>query len=189
MQLRGSIMALAGLTALAACQAETEEAPDAEPTEAVPETDASPSPETSEPVSILRPEVDQESVPMALEPLEVTIGFPAGGSELDEAALAELNKLIDTALIERGGPIHLGGHSDTAGSDTVNLRAGRARAETVRDWLVEKGVAKDRIEVVTFGEQNPVEPNALPDGSPNEPGRAANRRVEITVNPPPASAP
>ena len=42
-------------------------------------------------------------------------------------------------------------------------------------------VEEERIEIVAFGEQNPVEPNALPDGSPNEEGRAANRRVEVTI--------
>ena len=35
-----------------------------------------------------------------------------------------------------------------------------------------------------MGEQNPIAPNALPDGSPNEAGRASNRRVEIDISPP-----
>jgi len=43
------------------------------------------------------------------------------------------------------------------------------------------GVAQDRISVIAFGEQNPVEPNAKPDGTPNERGREANRRVDVTV--------
>jgi OOP family OmpA-OmpF porin len=64
------------------------------------------------------------------------------------------------------------------------LRAGLERAEAVRDWLIEMGVAEDRSEVLTFGEQNPIEPNALPDGTPNEEGRAANRRVEILITAP-----
>lgn len=51
----------------------------------------------------------------------------------------------------------------------------------MRDFLVENGVEEERIEIVAFGEQNPVEPNALSDGSPNEEGRAANRRVEVTI--------
>jgi OOP family OmpA-OmpF porin len=51
-------------------------------------------------------------------------------------------------------------------------------------------VAEDRIEIVAFGEQNPVAPNALPDGTPNDEGRAKNRRVEIRVAPPnPATLP
>ena len=49
------------------------------------------------------------------------------------------------------------------------------------EWLVEKGVSSERIEIIAFGEQNPIEPNALPDGTPNEKGRAANRRAEVHV--------
>jgi OOP family OmpA-OmpF porin len=59
--------------------------------------------------------------------------------------------------------------------------ASLARAEAVRDWLVENGVAEDRIRTIAFGEQNPIAPNARPDGTPDEDGRAANRRVEIEV--------
>ena len=75
----------------------------------------------------------------------------------------------------------MGGHSDSGGSDEVNIRASLERAEAVRDWMVANGVAEERITLVAFGEQNPAAPNALPDGSPNEEGRAANRRVEIVV--------
>jgi len=85
------------------------------------------------------------------------------------------------ALMLAGGPIIVGGHSDAAGSDAVNLRASTARAEAVAEWLVGMGVAQDRIIVIAFGEQNPVEPNAKPDGTPNEAGREANRRVDVTV--------
>ena len=177
-------MALAAVAALAGCQTESEDPANPDQGEETPEPEASPSQEASEPVSILRPEVEQTNVPIVVEPLEATIGFPEGGSELDDAAVTELEKVLASVQYGRGGPIVLAGHSDTAGSDRVNLRAGRERAEAVRDWLVEMGVAEDRIEVLTFGEQNPVEPNALPDGTPNEAGRAANRRVEILITAP-----
>ena len=48
-------------------------------------------------------------------------------------------------------------------------------------WLKDNGVDADRISLIVFGEQNPIEPNALPDGTPNAIGRAANRRVEIEI--------
>ena len=56
--------------------------------------------------------------------------------------------------------------------------------------MIDNGVAQERIVIIAFGEQNPVAPNALPDGTPNEAGRATNRRVEIEVSVPvqPASA-
>ncbi|MCB2085578.1 MAG: OmpA family protein [Sphingomonadaceae bacterium] len=87
-----------------------------------------------------------------------------------------------------GGRIVIRGHSDAGGSDQVNLRVSLERAEAVRDYLVGQGADEKRIRVIAFGSQNPVEPNALPDGSPNEAGRAANRRVEVTIElPAPAS--
>lgn len=177
-------MALAAVVALAGCQTESEEPTGANQSDETPAADPSPTQEPTETVSILRPEVEQTNVPVVVEPLAATIGFPEGGSKLDEAAVEELQKVLSSMQYGRGGPILLSGHSDTAGSDRVNLRAGRERAEAVRDWLIGMGVAEDRIEVLTFGEQNPVEPNALPDGTPNEEGRAANRRVEILITVP-----
>ncbi|MXO97020.1 OmpA family protein [Erythrobacter aquimaris] len=117
----------------------------------------------------------------ALPPLETTLGFPDGTSDLTEAARAELATILKSPQMGEGGRILLGGHSDTDGSDEANETASQERAEAVRDFLVENGVAEERIEIIAFGEQNPVEPNALPDGSPNEEGRAANRRVEVKI--------
>ena len=116
-----------------------------------------------------------------LPPLETTLGFPDGTSELTEAARAELATILKSPQMGEGGRIVLGGHSDSDGSDEANETASRERAEAVRDFLVENGVDEERIEIIAFGEQNPIEPNALPDGSPNEEGRAANRRVEVTI--------
>lgn len=176
---RTSILPLTLIAALGAC-AQTDAPPeDTAPTANVA---AEPTPEASETISILRTEIEQPDEPETeLEPLELTIGFPAGGAALDTAAVAQVQAALASEQIARGGPIILRGHSDAGGNDAANLRASRARAETVRDWLVENGISADRIEVIAFGEQNPVEPNALPDGTPNEAGRAANRRVEIEV--------
>jgi len=74
------------------------------------------------------------------------------------------------------------------GNDSANLRASRVRAEDVAAWLVERGVDDDRITVIAFGKQNPVFPNAMPDGKSKEDGRALNRRVEIDIAPPLANA-
>lgn len=167
LKLAGSL-ALAGLAlALAGC--DREEAP-VEPAPAA----------SGEPKSIFRPEFRPEPVEEVLEPLEETIFFPEGAG-LDEAARETLGDMLGSPQFESGGAIVLRGHSDAGGSDEVNLRISRERAEAVRDWLVEYGVDEERIAVIAFGEQNPAEPNALPDGTPDEEGRAANRRVDITV--------
>ena len=53
--------------------------------------------------------------------------------------------------------------------------------------LIENGIDEERITIIAFGEQNPLAPNANPDGTPNERNRAANRRVEVHVALPGAS--
>lgn len=132
--------------------------------------------------SILRPDVEAETaiVPQ-LEPLTATIGFADSGSDLTNAAKARLDRLLNEPQFAEGWLITLGGHSDAGGNDAVNLRVSRERAEAIATYLAEKGIAESRIRVVAFGEQNPVAPNALPDGEPNEAGRAKNRRVELVV--------
>ncbi|MCK0129867.1 OmpA family protein [Erythrobacter sp. F6033] len=178
MRITAPILALGLFAALGACSNQTNDAPaDGDPaaSEATPSVDA--------PVSILRPDVEQPELPAELlEPLNVTIGFPSGGDEIDIAASAALEEVLASEQVADGGLITLRAHSDAAGSDAVNLRASQLRGDAVRDWLIEKGVAEDRVKVIAFGEQNPTEPNAKPDGSANDAGRAANRRVEVEVS-------
>ena len=132
--------------------------------------------------SIMRPDIVTPIADTApMEPLDLTVGFPDGGADLDAAQIAMLKKFVTSPQVKLGGPIQLEAHSDSAGTDAANLTASRKRGDAVRDWLTAHGIAADRIALVAFGEQNPAHPNALPDGSPDEAGRAANRRVEIHV--------
>lgn len=132
--------------------------------------------------SIFREDVDQvNTAPEVLEPLEITVPFANAETAMSGAALKPLREALQSTQFREGGAIALRGHTDSAGRDDANLRASQTRAEQVRDWLMEQGVAEDRITLIAMGEQNPVEPNALPDGSPNDEGRAANRRVDVTI--------
>ena len=136
--------------------------------------------------SIFREDIDQPDLtPEVREPLNVTVPFGSADAEMSDAALKPLREALQSTQFTEGGAITLRGHTDSAGRDAANLRASQARAEQVRDWLIEQGVAEDRMTLIAMGEQNPVEPNALPDGSPNEAGRAANRRVDVTIGIPP----
>lgn len=147
-----------------------------------PEGDEAVQAEETGAVSILRPEVaPPDAQSETLPTLEATIGFPDGGDELDADAVAELEKVLASPQLKLDGPIILRAHSDSGGTDTANEDAAEARGLAVAAWLIAQGLNEDRIEVIVFGEQNPAEPNALPDGSPNEAGRKANRRVDIEV--------
>lgn len=137
---------------------------------------------TSEGKSIIRPEAEPSPEPTQppLEPIERDVQFPEGAT-LDSAATAALDALLAEPALQAGGPITLRGHSDSKGDDAKNLRTSRRRAEAVRDYLVGKGVAADRITVIALGEARPIAPNAKPDGSDDEAGRARNRRVGVAV--------
>lgn len=174
-------LTLFAIAALAACNTQ----PDGGGAETGdPEATGAPAaaPDPDAPISIIRSDVEHPELPEApLEPLAVTIGFPDGGSDLDTAATLALEELAASAQMAEDSAVILRAHSDAGGSDAVNMRVSEARGEAVRDWLVDNGVSAERITLIAFGEQNPVEPNALPDGEPNEAGRAANRRVDIEV--------
>jgi outer membrane protein OmpA-like peptidoglycan-associated protein len=67
------------------------------------------------------------------------------------------------------------GHTDSVGSDEDNRRLSQDRADSVRSFLVNKGVPSSRIKSLGRGESMPIGDNKTPDG------RAMNRRVEIIV--------
>ena len=187
-RLRAAIASLTLALALAGCDVRQDAAPDPAPTPApAPSLTAPPTSQSSEtPVaSIIRPDaLPGPIVDLPTPPFEATVPFAQGGSDLSPGAERVLAEVLRSDAIDEGWPVVLRGHTDSGGDDRANLRASRARAEAVAAWLVEHGVDDDRIEVIAMGEQNPVAPNALPDGEPNESGRAKNRRVEIGIAPP-----
>jgi OmpA-OmpF porin, OOP family len=69
------------------------------------------------------------------------------------------------------------GHTDERGSNLYNSELSQRRAESVRDYLIKKGVAPQRLEARGMGRTLPVAPNTT------EKGRAANRRVEFLTTP------
>ena len=175
--MRGRMTILALAAVLAACDSD-EPAPVPEP---VPTMDEAIDGEETETASIIRPEIEVERPPIPLEPLRATIPFGEGGSELSDEALAELRAMLETDQWKQVERVILRGHSDAGGSDAVNMRISEERAQAVADWLEKRGLDEDAIRIIPFGGQNPIQPNLLPNGDPNERGRAANRRVEITI--------
>ncbi|WP_164549773.1 OmpA family protein [Altericroceibacterium xinjiangense] len=174
-------MGLAALLAFTGCDRDEPQGPEAEPS-VVP----SPLPTQTAAASIIRPDIIPEPIVEDLppRPIERTIPFPDGGTELSETAVARLQEVRRSPQVAEGWPIVLRGHTDSAGADRANLAASKERAEAVADWLTEQGLAEERITTIAMGEQNPIAPNANPDGTPNEEGRARNRRVTINVAPP-----
>ena len=73
------------------------------------------------------------------------------------------------------------GHTDSTGSAAHNLKLSKERAESVRQYLVSKGVSPFRLRIVGYGEERPIASNAT------RTGRATNRRIEFRYKSLPSS--
>ncbi|MDO4694284.1 MAG: OmpA family protein [Eikenella sp.] len=113
--------------------------------------------------------------------LSADVLFDFDKAELKSEADAELQKIADVIRQKGKGVILITGHTDGKGSDAYNLRLSRARAESVKNWLIAQGLQQN-YQTEGKGAANPVAPNTHADGSDNPEGRAKNRRVEIVVN-------
>lgn len=95
--------------------------------------------------------------------------FPNAEAKLDDVARALTQQDPDSQIVVEG-------HADSQGDDEHNLELSQQRANSVRDYLVTKGIAADRIVAKGHGEERPVADNKSAEG------RANNRRVEIVVS-------
>lgn len=93
--------------------------------------------------------------------------------------LEESNKALDevVSLMQEnpGMEILLTGHTDNQGSSRANIRLSRERVETVKNYLISRGIAEERIEGKGYGPTRPIASNA------NAESRKLNRRVEFTI--------
>ena len=83
-------------------------------------------------------------------------------------AVQNLNENPDTK-------VEIQGHTDNIGSEQYNMKLSEERAQTVRDYLVAKGIDPSRLTVKGYGESMPVTDNSTPEG------RSLNRRIEFKV--------
>lgn len=74
------------------------------------------------------------------------------------------------------GHVLVEGHTDNVGDRDFNLKLSRERADSVRNALVERGVSRERLRTVGFGESRPIAPNRT------RAGRAKNRRVDFVAS-------
>lgn len=109
--------------------------------------------------------------------------FDFDSAELRPEAAEVLGEIAE--VIEHYGTaaVEIRGHTDDIGSDAYNQELSERRAAAVVAHLVERaGVDADRLTATGAGSQEPVAPNANPDGSDDPEGRAQNRRVEIVID-------
>ena len=105
------------------------------------------------------------------------VQFPFNKAELSDEAKALIDDEIGPFVQDNAGVwFEIEGHTDSTGDATYNMLLGEQRAMAVRDYLAKAhGIALSRLEVISYGEEEPAADNS------NRDGRAQNRRVVIRV--------
>lgn len=101
------------------------------------------------------------------------ISFASGRADLNPRLRPILDQFASGLGNQPNTEVRIVGHTDNTGSDALNDRLSLERAQSVRNYLVDRGVRADTIQVAGRGEREPIADNG------SEAGRAQNRRVEI----------
>jgi OOP family OmpA-OmpF porin len=103
------------------------------------------------------------------------IHFENGKSTILPDSTSILEEVLDAMLAKNVSKLRIEGHTDTVGTAPQNLQLSQDRANAVMQWLIEHGVAADKLEAVGYGDTHPMAPNLTARG------RALNRRVEFDI--------
>ncbi len=102
--------------------------------------------------------------------------FDFDKSNIKPEAAAILDRLVTFMNENKDKKVSLSGHTDSIGTEAYNQALSERRVNSVRDYIVKKGVAGNRVSGQGFGESKPIADNKTREG------RAKNRRVEVKVN-------
>lgn len=125
--------------------------------------------------------IDPESGPVLLD----NIFFDVDSYELREESFAELGKLREFLFFNKNVSIEISGHTDSDGDAKANQVLSENRAKSVVEWLIENGIAEDRLAYVGFGETQLLigddEIAAMATEEEKLAAKQANRRTEFRV--------
>lgn len=118
-------------------------------------------------------------VDVKFEPAKVytldNVHFDIGKASLRPDSYTELDELLHYLKSKEATKIEIGGHTDNMGKGAENLKLSQQRAETIRNYLVKKGITPARIIAKGYGATQPIADNAT------EEGRQLNRRTEVKL--------
>jgi OOP family OmpA-OmpF porin len=101
--------------------------------------------------------------------------FQTGGNVIAKSSTKLLDKLVVVAMKCPQKVIVVAGYTDSQGSKRNNKELSQKRAQSVVNYLQEKGISKKNLKAIGYGEEQPVSTNRTAKG------RALNRRIEFTV--------
>ncbi len=104
------------------------------------------------------------------------IQFETGSNRIRSASRSILAEVVSIMNNNPTYNLVIAGHTDSIGSSDSNQRLSQRRADAVRQYLIDRGVAASRLTAVGYGESQPIADNKYAAG------RKQNRRVELSVN-------
>ncbi len=121
-------------------------------------------------IAVANPTVEGESGPLT------DVRFDYDSAALSDAARATLDKHAAWLQAHREARVVVEGHCDERGTVEYNLALGEQRARATRDYLVSRGVAAERLRVVSYGKERPFDP------AQTEEAYAKNRRAHFALD-------
>lgn len=112
---------------------------------------------------------------LILERATLNFNFEFNSANVNEKTAIYLDDLAKALNDNPELKLHLEGHTDNVGSQKFNLKLSHYRAQTMKDYLVKRGVDPSRISIAGKGMSDPLNDNGT------EAKRALNRRVELTI--------
>lgn len=101
--------------------------------------------------------------------------FDTGKSTIQKNSYKAVDDLAALLLNRKTMIVEISGHTDNVGTPADNLKLSQDRANTVRNYLIKKGVEPERITAVGYGDTKPVADNSTPQG------KQMNRRTEVKI--------
>ncbi|MBJ6801522.1 peptidoglycan-associated lipoprotein Pal [Geomonas propionica] len=143
------------------------------PTQKAPVTEQTP---VREPVVAQEPVRESSKAPSGdLQGQLQKIYFNFDSSDLSEESRNILTKNAEYLSRQQSLKIRIEGNCDERGSDDYNMALGERRAKAAKDYLVNLGISSERISIISYGEEKPV------DAGHDEAAWAKNRRDEFVV--------
>lgn len=103
------------------------------------------------------------------------VHFNSGQASLRADSYQALNDLVEILKIKSTMIIEIGGHTDDIGDKENNMSLSDKRAQSVKNYLIKKGISSTRLSAKGYGETKPVAYNSTSEG------RQKNRRTEVTI--------
>ena len=117
--------------------------------------------------------VTTESTNTSIMTLDVT--YKTNSAELEPGSFSAIDDLYEWMAPKKDIKIEISGHTDSDGSDSNNMALSQKRAESVKTYLLKKGIDTKRIIAKGLGESKPIATNETAEG------KAKNRRTEVRI--------